>query len=154
MPTAVKPKWSSVNTLTITLASLANNASRQSTMVDNSSTRYDRIHVYAKVTVGTNPTANSTIAFWLIKGDNPASSSYRSDGAGATDASITWRNARLLDMILVPVNTSNAEYYRDFVIDNPGPEWGIIVTNNTGVSLNATAGNHFIKWIGENMEIQ
>lgn len=154
MPSEVKAKFSTSADLTISLASLASSTAgvgRQSTIVDNTTDKWQRIHLYAKVTVGTTPTANRSIRFYLIKTDNDA---YSTDNAGASDAGITIDNARYIGAIFVDATTSNVAYYGDFEIENPGPKWGIIVVQDTGVALHATGGNHVISWIGDNPEVQ
>jgi len=139
--------------LTLTLASLASSTAgvgRQSTIVDNSTTRYQIIHLFMKITTGTTPTANRNFYIYLIKSNG----TLRSDGAGASDAAITRLNARLLGAIAMNSATSNVAYYGEFIIRNPGKEWGIIVVHDTGVNLNSTEGNHGYSWYGENPEIQ
>lgn len=158
MPNEIKAKYSSPASLAITLASLASStgglSARQSTMVDNSTNKYQRIYLYGKVTVGTTPTANTAIYIWLLKYDAGSSATIATDNAGASDAALTVANARLLRAIPVPVTTSNVTHHFDEVIDDPGPGWGVAVGHDTAVNLNSTAGNHDIRWIGVNPEVQ
>ena len=138
--------------MTITLASLASSAvgvGRQSTIVSNVDDA-QLIHVYVKVTVGTSPTANTSIFVYLIKSDG----THRSDGAGASDAALTIVNARLLGVIRNPATSSDTAYYGEFLVRNPGPEWGIAIVHNTGVNLNSTGGNHWVRYTVENVEVQ
>jgi hypothetical protein len=146
-----KPKFSASAAMTISLAALASSTSgagRQSTLLDNSTTRYKRIHVWFLVTTGTSPTANRSIRFFLVKGDDPASSAIRVDNAGASDAAITIVAADQLYSVATS-NASNTGYRGSFVIENPGPEWGLAVVHDTAVNLHATAGNHIVRWVGE-----
>ncbi len=146
----IKPKFASSANLTITVASLASSTSgvgRQSTLVDNSSNRYGLIHLFGKITTGTSPTASRTIWVYLIRGNG----TLRTDGAGASDAALTVVTAELIKAIPTD-NTSNKTYTFDAWIPDPGPEWGVAVVHNTGVNLNATAGNHQISWVGDHME--
>jgi len=141
--------------LTITLASLASSTTlvgRQSTMVDNTDLA-QMIRVYFKVTTGTSPTVNKTIQFYLLSGDDVASSSIRTDNAGASDAGLTIVTAPMVYVVQVSA-TSDVSYRGSFLIRNPGPEWGIAVVQDTGSALNATAGNHLLKYVVENQEIQ
>lgn len=156
MANEIKSLFGSSTALTITLASLATSTTgvgRQSTLVDNSSVKAQKIQVYFKVTTGTSPTTGKSIRFYLIKGDNPASSNIRTDNADASDAAFTVINAPLLHVCQTD-NTSDETYSGSFIIANPGPEWGIAVVHDTGVNLNSTAGNHDIRYVVENPEIQ
>src|SRR5581483_3838746 len=131
-----------VTSFTITLVSLANGAGRQSSMVDNSSTKCRRAIVYIIIkSGGTGPNAGTFCNVYLLRGDNPASSAYRTDGAGASDAAITIANALPLGAIQVS-NTANALFYGEFdtgdVTTDLGPEWGIAIVNNSGQALNAS----------------
>lgn len=153
MANEIKALYGSNQTLTITLASLATSTAgvgRQSTIVDNSTTRYQTIHIQCKVTVGTSPTAGKNIYVYFLRSNG----TLRTDGAGASDAGHTRVNARLLGPIAVPAATSDTAYYGEFVVRNPGKEWGVTIVHDTGVNLNATGGNHSIAWFGENPEVQ
>jgi hypothetical protein len=155
MANEIKAKYGASTALTITLASLATSTAgvgRQSTMVDNSSNKFQRVHVFFLVTTGTSPTANKGIMFYLIKGDDPTAN-IRTDNAGASDAALTVVTA---DQVYgaATSNVSDTGYRGSFVIENPGPAWGIAVVHDTAVNLNATAGNHSIRFVGENPEVQ
>lgn len=155
MPNIVNAEHGASMELSITIASLADAASRQSDMVDNTDTA-QMIRVYYKVTTGTSPTSNRSIEFYLLTGDAPAQSggsNIRTDNAGASDAAITLVSAKVVDVAQTD-NTSDKAYRGSFLIRNPGPEWGIAVKNNTGAALNSTGGNHEIRYVTEDVEIQ
>lgn len=155
MANEIKAKQSAAAAMTCTLASLASSSTgvgRQTTIIDNSTNLYQLIHVYAKITTGTSPTADKSIWMYLLKGDGHATA-FRTDGAGASDAGITIVSARLLAAAHTS-STSDQAYYLHGVIYNPGPEWGVAIVHDTGVNLNSTAGNHFIHYVGENPEVQ
>ncbi len=50
--------------------------------------------------------------------------------------------------------SSDVAYRGSFKIYNPGPAWGIAVVHDTAVNLNATGGNHAIRYVTENPESQ
>lgn len=162
MPNAIKPLYNgggslaTANALTITLASLASStfgaAARQATIVDNTTTRYRLIHVYPRIKLGTSPTASRSVFFWLIK-DDGATSPNRTDGAGASDAALTIRNAQNV-CVAVTTSTTGEVVQPHFTIEDPGPKWTIAVGHDTGVALDPTGGNHSITWTGENPEVQ
>lgn len=141
-------------TFTLTLASLANGSGRQSTLIDNSSNDYPQAMVFLKIrSSGTGPTAGAVYEVYLIRGDDPSSSTYRTDGAGASDAAITIENATLLGTIVV-TNSTNKDFYGEFLAQNLGPEWGIAVRNASGQALNATEGNHYKGYVYLVPEVQ
>ncbi len=146
----IKPKFAASAALTLSLASLASSTSgvgRQATLVNNSVTRYNLIHLFGKTTTGTSPTAGRAIYIYAIRGDG----TRRTDGAGANDAALTRVTARLLRVIPTDA-TSNKGYEWDCDLHNPGPEWGILIVHDTVAALNATAGNHYVYWVGEHTE--
>jgi hypothetical protein len=156
MANEIKAKLGTTTQLTITLASLASNTAgggRQSTMVDNTTTLYQLVHLYGKITTGTSPTASRGIYVYLLKADKSASPNVATDNAGASDATITIATAQQIGSILTDA-TSDKTYRFDAVIYNPGPSWGVAVVQDSGVSLNATAGNQAIWYVGENPEVQ
>jgi hypothetical protein len=151
MPSAILNETGTLTTMTITLASLAasTTAGRQTTMVDNSANKYPSAIIYVKITSGTAPTAGGVYEIFLLRGDDPSSSTYRTDNAGASDAALTIENALYLGSIVV-TNTLNKTYCTEFdtsVLGPLGPEWGIAIRNNTSQALNATGGNHAVKFL-------
>jgi hypothetical protein len=152
MPSAILNETGTLTTMTITLASLAasTTAGRQTTMVDNSANKYPSAIIYVKITSGTAPTAGGVYEIFLLRGDDPSSSTYRTDNAGASDAALTIENALYLGSIVV-TNTLNKTYCAEFdtsPLGPLGPEWGIAIRNNTTQTLNATGGNHVVKFLG------
>ena len=129
---------------THTLASLATATSRQTTMINNTSTfRPAAIVAFDIESNGSAPTAGSTYELYLLRG-NAASPTVSTDNAGASDAAITIENAPMLGAIVVTA-TANKHFYGDFdtaALGPLGPLWGIAVKNNSGQSLHATEGNH------------
>lgn len=154
MANEIKAKYTSPASFTITLASLASSTSgvgRQSTLIDNSTNRYQSIIVYLKVKQGTSPTGNRAVYVYGIRGD----ATQRSDGAGASDAGLTVLNAQTIGAMRNKSSPATGDLlYGEFVFDNPGPEWGIAIVHDTGVNLDSTEGNHYYKWIGVDPEIQ
>ena len=152
----IKSKFGTSTALTITLASLASSTAgvgRQSTLIDNSSDKFQKIHLFCKVTTGTSPTASKGIYVYLIKADKTASANVITDSAGTSDAGITVVTAQQIAGAFTS-STSNTAYAFDCVIQNPGPMWGIAIVHDTGVALHATGGNHAAYYVGENPEAQ
>jgi hypothetical protein len=130
-------------TFTITLAGLA--GSRQSDMIANTN-NYPAALVYFAIESGAGtPTSGTVYEIFLLRGDDPAASTYRTDGAGDSDAAITIRNAPLIGVIVV-LNSANTVFYGEFdtaFLGPLGPEWGIAIRNSSGQTLNAVEGNHY-----------
>lgn len=154
MPNAILSKFATRATLTISLNSLATSTAgvgRQSTLVDNSATRYSRIILSASIKLGTSPTGNRAVYVYLIRGNG----TERADGAGPTDAGITVVNAELLGVMASKSSPATGDVLVGaFLIEEPGPEWGIAIVHDTGVNLDSTGGNHVLSYVGVNPEVQ
>jgi len=143
MANEIQTKEDAVTTFTITLASLATGAARQSDMIDNTLRRPAMLFYLKIQSGGTAPTAGSIYEIYLLRGDAFAAT-YRTDNAGASDAAITIENATLIGTIVVTA-TINKNFFFDGDTASAGPlgfEFGIAVKNNSGQALNATEGNH------------
>lgn len=154
MANEIKEKFSASSGFTITLASLATSTvgvGRQSTLIDNSTTRYNKIIVYLKVKQGTSPTGSRFVYVYGIRGDG----TIRDDSAGASDAAFTRLNVVELGTLGNKASPSTGDVLSgSFVFMNPGPEWGIAVVHDTGVNLDSTEGNHDYNWVGVLPEVQ
>jgi hypothetical protein len=138
--------------ITLSLASLASDtnlvAGRASTAVDNSSVDAIDFMVGGKVTTGTGPTSSRQIEVWLYGSYD--GTSY-SGGATGTDGNLTPTGSKTLLRLLMAIpttSTSNVTYtWGPFSVAQAFGgivpyKWGVYVVHNTGVALNATAGNH------------
>lgn len=157
MPSTILDTFSSPTTVTITLASLAASSvgvGRQGTIVDNTGSRYQDVMLFIKITLGTSPTGNRGVYVYLIR-DNGAATAVRTDGAGASDAALTIRNAELIGMMNTGTSPATGTVLTDsFLIRRPGPKWTIAIVNDSGVTLNGTAGNHSVTFVGMNPQSQ
>jgi hypothetical protein len=160
----IKTKYPATSSiaLALTLAGLASDSTllvgRASTAIDNTTT-LDLDHLVSGViTSGTSPTTSTSIEIW-------AWASYKTvagvptypDGITGVDAAKTLTASgvkfgalRLVATITVD-NTSNRAYPFAPVsiasLFGSMPKfWGLFVVHNTGVALNATAGNHDIEY--------
>ena len=156
MTTTATPSYGSAGAMTITLASLATSstlvAGRAGTAADNTSDLAIDAIVQAQIMVGTTPTANTQIELWAY---GTADGTVYGGAATGTDANLTPTDKstmRLLEIIPVPVTTSNVAYISgSHSIQNAfggtmPRKWGIFVVHNTGVNLNSTGGNHTVKY--------
>ena len=157
--------YSSNTTITIGLATtpLASSATfvagRESNEIDNTTNKYVDALVSGKVTVGTTPTANTTIAIY-VWGAETSLATTALDVLDGTDSDETLTNTGVLNAlkfaasISVPANTSNVTYpvlpfsVASLFGGNMPKYWGLYVAHNTGVALNSTAGNHAFEYVG------
>jgi hypothetical protein len=150
------PFFEAFGTVAITLGGLPSSTTgvgQQGTIIDNSTTRYKRVNIFGKVTLGTTPTVGAVYIF-AIKGEKTGTA-FRTDGAGPTDAGFTVLNARLLDTYATKASPATGDVINiACTFEDPGPEWTIAVVHTTGVNLNATNGNHVIEYRGEELEAQ
>lgn len=154
MANEIKDKFGTSTALTITLASLANLAGRQSTLVDNTAARYQDLLLFVNVKTANTPNANSIVEVYLIRSDNDATE-HRDDGAGTTDAALTPLNAQLVGALRSSGAPGTGETLKgSFLVHRPGPEWGVVVFNRTGQTLDATGTNHWVRYAGLNPEVQ
>lgn len=156
MANAILRKFDAKTAFTITAASLATATARQSTMVADSTNRPGAM-VYARLKSGAvAPTAGTTYDVYLLRGDDAASSTYRTDGAGASDAAITVENAALLGSIVVTA-TAAKNFYGEWdtaPLGPLGPEWGIAVFNRSGQALSTTGSDHLLEYAYYYDEVQ
>lgn len=155
MVSELKVLYASAVDLTITLASIASGAGRIAAQFDNTSTRYHKITVAARIESGSvAPAAGEVYRFYLIR-DDGHTTVYRSDGLGTTDAAVSTEppNANFLFSIVV-TNTADATFYGDIVVKDPGREFSIVFWNATGQTISTTEADSFIHIVGENLEGQ
>jgi len=156
MANEIKDKYGTSAALTITLASLADAAGRQSTVVDNTSARYQDLLIYVNVKMGASaPNANSIVEVSLIRTDADGTTEHRDDGAGASDAALTPLNAQLIGALRNKGSPSAGDVLKgSFLVHRPGPKWAVAVFNRTGQALDSTGSNHWVRYVGLNPEVQ
>lgn len=139
------------------IASLASDtnllAGRQSAVIDCTGGIYDDFLVYAKTMTGTSPTTGRSIEYWLI--GSPDGTLWPDTVTGAGDAARTLTATEIKNAICVPMQalatnaTSNQAYHtrvwsaRSLFGELPA-RFLVWTVQNTGVALNATAGNHVL----------
>jgi hypothetical protein len=152
--------YSSNTTITIDLANLASSstflAGRESTQVDNTTTKFIDCLVSGFISVGTTPTANTTITVYVWGADTSLATAAL-DALDGTDSAETLTNTGILNAlrfgasIAVPAATSDLQYIvLPFSVaqlfGGVMPKfWGLFVSHNTAVNLrnNAVNTNNF-----------
>lgn len=143
---------SSLFTITLTpggvgLASSTTGVGRQSTLIDNTGTRWQMIRVIASIRLGTSPVANRAVYFHRIGTDG--TSSVYTDGAGDSDAALTVKNAKIIGAFTTGGAPATGDFLKgEMELWYPGPKWGIAIWHDSGVNLDADAGDHSISWEG------
>jgi hypothetical protein len=148
--------YSANTAITMDLANLGSSttfvAGRESTQIDNTTNKYIDAHVSGKVSVGTTPTANTTIAIYVWGADTSLATTAI-DVLDGTDSAETLTNTGILNAlrfgaaVAVPANTSDVAYeVLPFSVASlfggVMPKfWGLYVAHNTGVNLRNTAVN-------------
>ena len=146
----IKPRYGASTAFTITLASLANAAARQSSMIDNSTNKYEGALITVKIMSGVStPTAGTAYEVYLLRRDDHASPNVADDNAGSSDAAITIENAALLGIIRVTANSAKAFYgtFDTAPLGVLGPSWGIAIRNGSGQTISSTEGDHIERYV-------
>lgn len=150
--------------ITMDLANLGTSstfiAGRESTEIDNTTNKYMDALVSGKVSVGTTPTANKTIAVY-VWGSDVSLATTPIDVLDGTDSAETLTNTGILNAlkfgaaVAVPAATSDVQYeVLPFSVASKFggvmPRfWGLYVAHDTAVNLrnNAVNTNSF-KYVG------
>lgn len=136
-------------TITISPASVTTGNARQSAVIDNTATKY----VDARIRVQSKSAASGTATLDLYVYSALGDTTY-TDGATGSDAAFTTANrlnARYIGSIVMNAATavqgevpSVAQAFGGIMPD----KWGLIVVNNSGATLSATAGDHVFEYEG------
>jgi len=156
----IKPFYATEINATITLASLASSSTllvgRQSAEIDNRTSLNQDYLVSGKITTGSSPTTSRPIEIWVVAPLDNAAPTYLG-GFGVSDAAgptLIQENKNTICRLVASITcnaTSNQQY--DFGPVSIAALFGgfcparfvFFVTQNTGVALNATAGNHQLR---------
>jgi hypothetical protein len=143
----IKQEFGTSGAITVTLASLAGAAARQSAFVDNGTDKFFDVMVYLAVALQAGTPADlkriQVYAYGSEDGTN------YTDNASGSDAAITLRvptNLRLIGVMATP--DSGALTYKSEPMSLRKQfgflprRWGIVVVNRTNVVFSATEGDH------------
>ncbi len=163
----IKPVAAASTTITITLASIATSATfvagAESAVVDNITTPYCDAIVSGKITVGTTPTINTQIQISVFTTlDSTPTYPDVMDGTDSvetlTSVGVGQGFLKLAAVLNCDSTTSDRAYPFSFTVaqlfgGTMPTRWSLYVAHNTGVNLNATGGNHVIKFEGINYTV-
>lgn len=141
----IKQTYQTSDTLTLTIASLANGSGRCSTALDNTSNLDISADIGLKIkSAAASTSATGYVSVYLVRSYD--GTSY-DDAFAGTDAAFTPVNALLLGTINVVANATT--YYKTFDTAELGltlpKKWAIAIVNSSGAALDSTTGNHECK---------
>lgn len=133
--------------VTITLASLANGAMRQSAYIDNSTTLFIDEFVTLAITLGSSGVASDGVIEVRAYASVDGGATYTS-GASGSDAAYTGEAANLPLVAVIDANTNSELVIAtcDIAAAFGGAlteRWGLVVKNRTGAAL--AASGHSVK---------
>lgn len=150
----IKVAYASSASITATLASLTSGSVRECTAIDNTTNLYVDALVYLAIKLQTGtPTGDKAIFVYAYGSED--GTNY-TDNATGSDAAVTMRSPSNLVLIgVIATPDSGALTYKS----NPMSiakafggvlprKWGIVIKNSTGVTLDATEGNHTKSYTG------
>lgn len=148
--------YSSNTAITMDLSALGSSATfvagRESSQVDNTTNKYVDVLVSGSVSVGTTPTANTSILVYVY-GADASLATTAIDVLDGTDSAETLTNTGILNAlrlgaaINVPAATSDVQYFVlpfsvAALFGGVVPKfWGLFVAHNTAVNLRSNAIN-------------
>ena len=166
MPNSILWKYGASTAITAAVESLASDtnllAGLESAVVDNRTDGFeDHIHS-GKVTTGTSPTASRSIEIWAVAWDSNAwPDVFDGTSSAETITSADIKNALCKCVAVLPTNnTSDRTYHYTGVSIKQAfggvlpSQYVLFITHNTGVALNATAGNHEFRYQGVYPQVQ
>jgi hypothetical protein len=141
-------------TITITLASLASSAQRQSTVVSNTTNLFIDALVQLTIKTGASGVAATGIVNVYAFGTSDGGTTY-GENAGSTDAAITLTVPPNLKLIGTINAVANATVYKSNPLSVSAAfngrlpaSWGIVVENKTSATFDTTAGNFKVAYQG------
>lgn len=147
-------KFGSPATFTITIASLANNAARESTVVDNTTDLFNDVLVLIKIKSAAASTAATGYAniYAYATVDNGTTYSDNCTGSNAAVTLVVPPNLRLIGIMNI---VADSVTYKSPVMSVAAAfggvmpqKWGIVIENKSGATFDATAGNHAAQYQG------
>jgi hypothetical protein len=139
-------------------------AGRESSVIDNTTNKYVDALLSGKIRVGTTPTTNTQILIYVFAPlDETPTYPDVMDGTDSAETLTSVGVGQGFLKLAAVLNVDSATSDRDYAFGPVSvaqlfggilpPKWAVFVTHNTGVNLNATAGNHFIKYQGVKFDV-
>lgn len=126
-------------TITVTLASLANATAATSSAIDNGTNKFLRALVQVKVkTAASAVTANGRVYVWMIR---------------SADNGTTYDDSGRQLLFVLPANANATTYVGSGAVELDTAKWKIAVENQTGAALDSTGANHLAQFAGIKVDV-
>lgn len=137
----IRQNLTSNQSITITLASLANAATAVSNAIDNSSSLYIGADVQIKFKTGAAVSGSGTLDVYMVRS---------LDGTGTLYDDSSANTATLIDNF--PAPTSAATQVVSMSIEVLPSRWKLVVVNNTGDALDSSGASFSVIFEGKKLE--
>ena len=166
MPNSILWKYGSTQTITAAIASLTSDtnllAGIESSIIDNTTDGFEDIILSGKATTGTSPTASRQIEVWAVAWDSNAwPDVFDGTSSAETITSADIKAALCKAVAIMPTNNTSDRTYSFTGVSAKQVFGGVLpskfvlfIVHNTGVNLNATAGNHEFRYQGVYPQVQ
>lgn len=145
-------------TITLTIASLANGSARECTAVDNTTNLFMDVKLQLKVKTNAAGTSATGAVNFFAYATADGGTTY-SGGATGTDAAYSNNKDALIYLGSLPTIANATTYVgifnlsRAFGYGGIPAKWGIVIDNQSGAALDSTAGNHSAVYQGINATV-
>ena len=129
MANLINSAYGTATAFTITLDSLADAGERQSTQVTD--VAGPQVRIWATIVTDSSADANSLVEFYLARTDG----TIQAGGGGASDAAWTGDKNSVQFIGALVVQAGAATYKTSYLVDDPGPSFHVIVSNETSDAL-------------------
>ena len=147
--------YAATASITCTMNNITNGSYRQSTVIDNSSTKYVDVLLGGSIQAGTSPTTGGTLDIFLY-GERDDAGQYTA-GCSGSDAAYTadGEEDELFHLYSITVDTTSDQDYEFGPISVAQAfggmlprKWGVVFKNSSGVTTNATGTNNELRYTG------
>ena len=166
MPNNILWKYGSTTTITAAIASLTSDtnllAGLESAIIHNTTDGFEDIILSGKATTGTSPTASRQIEVWAVAWDSNAWPDVFDGTSSAETITSADIKASLCKAVAIMATNNTSDRTYSFTGVSAKQVFGgvlpsrfiLFITHNTGVNLNATAGNHEFRYQGVYPQVQ
>lgn len=139
----VRSLYTNNNTATITLASLADNATAVSSAINNSSTKFINLDIQLRYRTTTGTSSLGAVTIFLVRSV---------DGGTTYDDSPT--NADAIGVFAANTDSTTFTVSTDTALSGQLPDFfKIAVKNSSGAAFDSTGSNFFLKYNGKQFEV-
>jgi len=134
--------------LIATLTAITDAQGRVSDRVDNNTANKRAIRFNVRIrSGGTGPDLGVGYLFYFHRQDDETTS-HQDDGVGESDADLSVQpsSSELVGSIILTADI-NTVYQTSFVVYDPGPFWSLSFWNDSGQTIHATEGDHYLRYV-------